>query len=112
MKVELVVIDSVYAVRRTRGFWLFKKYDFLEFGSSPISWRERDFTWFKECLTDDLTKAKMALMIRGSNMGIPYDGDLITPTQFVEMNRMAATDEGMKDLLLKAKEFYLLKKKH
>lgn len=111
MKVELVVIDSMYAIRRRRGPWPFYFYDFLELDSSSIAWQPRDYTYFKGCLTSDLTKAKMALMIRGSNPGVPYAGDLISPTDFVEMIRMAETDEGMKDLLLKAKEFYLLKKK-
>ena len=41
---------------------------------------------------------------------LPYEGDVITVPEMMSMIKLAQTNEGLKDLLLKAKEFYLLLK--
>ena len=109
MKVELVVIEGYYAIRRSRFFGLFR--DFLNFETSTVNWEPRDYNYFKNCLIDDLVRAKRALARFGSNYGTPYVDGIIPINEFMEMTTMAEKDEGMKDLLMQAREFYLLKKK-
>ncbi len=111
MITELVVIDGYYAIRKTeRKLLVFKTYRFLNLSSSDIEWKERSNRWFSACLTLDISKAKKKLAWHGSNMGVPYEGDVITVPEMMSMIKLAQTNEGLKDLLLKAKEFYLLLK--
>lgn len=112
MKTELVVIDGWYAIRRTRFFWPIREIRFLNFEASSVTWEQRDYSYFKSCLTQDLVAAKRGLARHGSNNGVPYTGDLISMPMFMLMLEMANTNEGMKDCLLKAKEFYLLNVKN
>lgn len=111
MITELVVIDGYYAIRKTeKQYWIFTSVSYLNLASSNVEWRARDNERFFSCLTTDLTEAKKKLAWHGSNMGVPYEGDVITVPEMMSMIKLAQTNEGLKDLLLKAKEFYLLLK--
>jgi hypothetical protein len=113
MKVELVVIEGVYAIRRTSRtfFGLFAEVEYLDFQCNLPEWRKRTYDYFGNCLTNNLDKARERLAKNGSDLGTPYSPGVIPMDEFMAMSELATTDEGMKDLMLKAREFYLLKKK-
>lgn len=101
-------------VMTTRGWFGGTKVRYLDLSSSASSsnkWRAPgDYTG--GCFSSDLRKVQIAFMECGHAPGVPIvDQQLFDIQDVVAMNKMAVTDEGLKDLMLKAKEFYLLKKK-
>jgi len=112
MRCDIVEIDGYYAVRRAyRKFGLFPTCDFLDLGSSVPEWESRDYKYFGRCLTKDLQKAQLMLANFGSNIGTVVGGGIISQVELFNMHEIAKTDEGMQDMLLKTKEYYILKKK-
>lgn len=114
MKTEIVNIEGFYAIRRTyRRFGLFTTYKFANVtSSSSPKWYSRDYDHFHHCLSRDLEEVKELFARFGSDPGVSITAnDIITPDELGKINKMAQTDEGIKDMLLKLKEFYLLRAK-
>lgn len=115
-KIEVVVFDpNLYAIRKTKYlFGLFKSYSYMDLRMDVIRWRRPGDTYFSDCLTRDSNIIYSARMVVGITVGTPIDLssiNAVTLQESIEMNKMAQTDEGLRDLMLKAKEFYLLKRK-
>lgn len=111
IKVEIIEFScGMYGIRRTTKPFLGPATTEY-FDLADMRWRDTsDYSYLKSCFSNELQKVKYALMLTGREAGIPLnESNIITSRELDKMHRMAATDEGMKDLLLKAKEFYLLK---
>lgn len=113
MKADLVQIGEYYAVRRTSKFLgIFKTYEFLDLTVNSPQWKPRNWNGFCDCLTSSVEHAKQRLAFWGTDLGTPTDGNnVLSMQEYREMEQLATTDEGMKDLLMQAREFYLLKRK-
>jgi len=112
-KIEIVEFEGgLYAARRTtRHFLFFKNIDYLRLGSGNI-WSDPGSDWIDRCFSHNLDEVKTSLAKSGWGTGIPITKNMIVSlNECTKMNEMAEDDEGMKDTLLKAKEYYLLKKK-
>ena len=109
-KTDIVVIEKFYAVRKQTKWLWFVKTEFLDLESNRSRWYPRDYDFFPNCLTYDFEKAKNAIAKYGCDLGTPCLPGIISVDEFADMNKLAETDEGMKDLLLKAKEFFTLKR--
>lgn len=109
---DLVDMGSgMYAVRRTRTrFRIFKQFDFLELDSTVPSWKERDNKFFNNCVTTDINRAKTYLATFGRGNGVEVVDGVLTGSEMAAMSKFALTNEPVRDLLLKAKEVYILSK--
>lgn len=102
---------GLYAVRRTRTrFWIFKRFDFLELDSSLPSWKERDNKFFNNCVTTDINRAKTYLATFGRGNGVEVVDGVLTMSEMTAMSNFALNNEMVRELLLQAKEVYLLSK--
>ncbi|HET8688388.1 MAG TPA: hypothetical protein VFM18_17395 [Methanosarcina sp.] len=110
MKIELIEYpNGQFAVRKTTGI-IFKTYQFFDIPSKD-KWRSITDTYFERCFTNDLTKAEEAYVRTGYAPGAESSSvRVLSLKEMSAMSVLAAKDEGMKDLLLKAKEYYILKK--
>lgn len=102
---------GLYAVRRTRTrFWIFKRFDFLELDSSLPSWKERDNKFFSNCVTSDINRAKKFLATYGRGTGVEVVDGVLTGSEMAAMSNFALTNEPVRELLMKAKELWILSK--
>lgn len=107
---EIVTIGDMYAVRRTRTrFLFFTEVDFLNLRGNKPEWKNRDYDYFEWCLTPDINTAKKYITMYGADIGVAYANSVISSVEFSRMLETAKTDPGMADLLMKAKEYLLLK---
>lgn len=100
--------DIRYAIRRTSG--IFKKtIQFFDLRSGVLRKQHcRD----SDCFSPDLNNVTYIFMKWGFAEGKPLNTkSVIKLNEITAMNSLAETDEGMKDLLLRAKEYFCLKKK-
>lgn len=114
-KVEIVAFDAGnetrYAIRRIyRSFPFFiKEVNFFDMRGKV--WRSQHAGDY-DCFDSDLNKVKSAFVKHGFAEAIPINTKFIlTQNEFIKINEMAEKDEGMADLLLKAKEYFILKRK-
>lgn len=49
MKYNIVRFGDKYAIRRTKGFWIFKEVTYLDLKSNDHWWHRNSF-WFTDCL--------------------------------------------------------------
>lgn len=111
-KVEIVEFDGgYYAARRiSRHFLFFKSIEYLRLGGT--NWYSPGTDYVDRCFSHNIEEVKKTLAASGHGNGIPITKNMIiSMDECTKMNEMAENDEGMKDTLLKAKEYYLLKKK-
>ena len=107
-KIEIVEFDGGYYAARYE--YDDKTIRLLNLRSR--NWISRTDSEIASAVSTDLKEVKKQLAYSGYADGIPIrKSDIITAKEFVEINDMAQTDEGMKEMLEKIKEFYLLKKK-
>ena len=111
-KVEIIEFNAgaevKYAIRRTSGIFS-KTIEFMDLSNAV--WRKQH-AGDRDCFLHDLNSVRHTFMRYGFAEGIPInDNNTIKINEISAMNLLAEKDEGMKDLLLKAKEFYYLKKK-
>jgi len=113
MKTEIVEIEGYYAIRRSyRKFGIFPTCDFASLTNRTPYWHPRNYDYFNCCLSKDLDKVRCLLAEFGYSTGTPILGnEIINSIELFNMHKIAKTDEGMADVLLKAKEYYLLKRK-
>lgn len=116
MKAELMQFPGgKYAVRRTRRNKVGIKYfEYLDLSSSTIGacWREESDVKLYKCFSSDLKDVINQYVASGTAPGVVFNAGVgFNLGDFTKMAEMAETDEGMKDLLSQAKEYYILKKK-
>jgi hypothetical protein len=117
MKVELVQYPGgKYAVRRTRrnvfGIKFISYLDVITQNNRASVWRSSDNDYLYQCFSTDLNDVIRRYVETGLAPGVIFNaGAGINLGDFTKMAAMAETDEGMKDLLAQAKEYYILKKK-
>ena len=111
-RTDLVDMGSgLYAVRRTcTKFGIFKTIDFLELDSSIPSWKTRDNKFFQNCVTSDIDKAKRYLATFGRGNGVEVVDGVLTGSELSAMSNFALTNEPVRELLMKAKELWILSK--
>lgn len=110
ISIDVVSIDSMYAVRKTSTRFGRKRYSYLNLHSSRRIWFSADNSRFSECLTDKLQVASWAAARNGCFAGQPIGDSLdLTVDEFLSMAKLAESDVNMKDLLHKAKEWFILK---
>jgi len=112
VKIEIVQFDGgLYAARRTTKHLIYKS-EVYYLNLTYRNWEAYDSKPSSNCFKYALSEVKEALALSGYATGIPINEKMvISPAEFTKMCEMAEDDEGLKDMLLKAKEFYILKKK-
>lgn len=111
MKIELVSFENgQYAIRKTeRNLLTGKSISYYDLDTG--SWKEPG-GWANDCFTSDFNKAQNTFVRKGFAQGIPIEQEMIINiSDFIKVSQASKTDEGLKDLLLQLKEFYLLKRK-
>jgi len=115
-KVEIQQFPSGhYGIVRTMSGWfgnpLVHYLDVSSSSSSSNKWKAPG-EYTGGCFHTDIKKMQGHYTESGYAPGIPIIGaQLFDIEDIVAMNEMAVNDEGLRDLMLKAKEFFLLKKK-
>jgi len=112
VKIEIVQFDGgLYAARRTITSAVHRT-EISYLNLTYRNWETYDSKPSSNCFKYSLPEVKEALALSGHATGTPISEKMvISPAEFIEMCEMAENDEGLRDMLLKAKEFYILKKK-
>jgi len=116
-KIEIQQFPSGhYAIVRTRKIWcwplLVEYLDITASSNLSVRWKRAGGEYTEGCFHLDFKRIQNAYTGSGYAPGIPIRGlQLFSVEDLVSMNEMAVKDEGLADLMLKAKEFYLLKRK-
>lgn len=110
MKIELIEYrNGMFGVRKTEGL-LFKKYTYFDLVNHSM-WRDIGDSYFERCFTTNLAKAEEGFVLTGYAPGAESSSvRVLSLKEMGEMTTLASKDAGMKDLLMQAKEYYLLKK--
>lgn len=111
-KVELLEYPGgIYGVCRTTNSLFCNKKEYLDLEKGM--WRvKKDGARLRNCFTQDLYKVKRMQALTANAEGTAVSGNrIISLDEFEKMNKMAETDEGMRDVLNQAKEYFILKKK-
>jgi hypothetical protein len=83
---------------------------YLNLNARDAVWQSEEHSYFRNCLTNDIDKARTAFAECCGESGRPYDADAIISMQdFSKISTLAKSDEGLADLLTQVKEFYILK---
>ena len=101
-----------FAVRRTVTAWagLVTKISFMDLQSSKPVWRNRDDDFFERCLTSEINKAKTYMATYGRGVGEVIIEGVLTAAEIYEISNFAIKNEPVRDLLLQAKELFILSK--
>lgn len=112
VKIEIVQFDGgLYAARRTVTSMRYRT-EISYLNLTYRNWEAYDSKPSSNCFKYSLSEVKEALALSGYATGIPISEKMvISPDEFTKMCEMAENDEGLRDMLMKAKEFYILKKK-